>query len=213
MKTDKLIDVLSTNLEPVDTQKVIRHMRAAILCALAVALGIGVFVLGVRLDLDDPSAPRYLMLKLTFAAAIVILGSMLLIKHARPGGEFRSWTPMAAVPLLAVLVLAIANLALAPPSHWERMVIGDKWLECLISIPVIALVPFAVIMFAVRLAAPTNLRVTGALAGLVAGGVSAIGYALHCTDDSLPFVAVWYEGTIILCTIAGALMGPRLLRW
>jgi hypothetical protein len=22
-------------------------------------------------------------------------------------------------------------------------------------------------------------------------------YALHCTDDSLPFVAVWYGGTIV----------------
>ena len=37
-----------------------------------------------------------------------------------------------------------------------------------------------------RQAAPTHLRQTGALAGLVAGGLSAIGYALHCTADSLP---------------------------
>lgn len=93
------------------------------------------------------------------------------------------------------------------------MVLGDQWLECLISIPIIAVLPFAVIMWAVRMAAPTNLARTGALAGLVAGGISAIAYALHCTDDSLPFVALWYGGTIVLCTIAGALLGPRLLRW
>jgi len=43
--------------------------------------------------------------------------------------------------------------------------------------------------------------------------VSAMGYALHCTDDSLPFIAVWYGGTIVLCTLAGAALGPRLLRW
>lgn len=29
-------------------------------------------------------------------------------------------------------------------------------------------------------------------------------YALHCTDDTLPFVAVWYVSTIILCTLADA---------
>jgi len=65
----------------------------------------------------------------------------------------------------------------------------------------------------VRQAAPTDLARAGALAGLVAGGVSATAYALHCTDDSLPFVALWYGGTIALCTIAGAALGPRLLRW
>jgi hypothetical protein len=32
-------------------------------------------------------------------------------------------------------------------------------------------------------------------------------------DDSLPFVAVWYGGTIVLCTFAGAMLGLRLLRW
>ena len=61
--------------------------------------------------------------------------------------------------------------------------------------------------------APTNLIRTGVFAGLVSGDISAIAYALHCTDDSLPFVAIWYGGTIVLCTVAGAILGPRLLRW
>src|SRR5438094_213013 len=78
---------------------------------------------------------------------------------------------------------------------------------------VIAVVPFAITIFAVRRAAPTNLVRAGAVAGLIAGGISAMGYALHCTDDTLPFVAVWYGGTIVLCTLAGAALGPRLLRW
>jgi len=93
------------------------------------------------------------------------------------------------------------------------MFIGDNWLECLLSIPLIAIVPFAAIIWAVRQAAPTDLVRTGALAGLVAGGVSATAYAFHCTDDSLPFVALWYGGTVVLCAIAGAALGPRLLRW
>jgi hypothetical protein len=42
-----------------------------------------------------------------------------------------------------------------------------------------------------RQAAPTNLRQADALVGLLAGGLSAAGYALHCTADSLPFVALW----------------------
>jgi hypothetical protein len=93
------------------------------------------------------------------------------------------------------------------------MLMGDEWLECLLSIPIIAVVPFVLVIWAVRQAAPTNLRRAGSLAGLVAGSLSAAGYALHCTADSLPFVAVWYSGTILLCTLAGAVLCPRLLRW
>jgi hypothetical protein len=48
---------------------------------------------------------------------------------------------------------------------------------------------------------------------MVAGCLSAAGYALHCVDDSVPFVALWYGGTIALCTFAGWMLGPRLLRW
>jgi len=101
----------------------------------------------------------------------------------------------------------------APPSHWDEMMMGNGWLECLVSIPIIAVVPFAIVMWAVRMAAPTNLTRTGALAGLVAGSISAVAYALHCTDDSFPFVALWYGRTIILCTLAGGALGPRILRW
>jgi hypothetical protein len=111
------------------------------------------------------------------------------------------------------VLLAAISLWFAPSSHWNKMVMGDEWLECLLSIPIIAIVPFAAAIWAVRRAAPTNLARTGAFAGLIAGGVSAMAYALHCTDDSLPFVAVWYGGTIVLCTLAGAALGPRLLRW
>jgi hypothetical protein len=83
-----------------------------------------------------------------------------------------------------------------------------------VSIPIIGVVPFAVLVWAVRrFAAPTDLVRTGALVGLAAGGISAMGYALHCMDDSVPFVALWYGGTIAFCTLAGALLGPRLLRW
>jgi hypothetical protein len=84
---------------------------------------------------------------------------------------------------------------------------------CLISIPVIAVAPFAIIVWAMRRTAPTDLRRAGAVAGLVAGCLSAAGYALHCVDDSVPFVALWYGGTTALCTLVGWMLGPRLLRW
>ncbi|WP_019199726.1 NrsF family protein [Afipia birgiae] len=213
MKTDELIDVLSTNVERVDTGKVSRNLQLAIVGGLILALITGLAVLGVRCDLRNPSAFGFLVLKVGFGVAVILLGSHYLLKHARPGGEMRSWIFVTTIPFVAVMALAGVSLISAPASHWDHMLMGDRWIECLLSIPVIAVVPFAVIMWAVRMAAPTNLARTGALAGLVAGGISAVAYALHCTDDSLPFVAVWYGGTIVLCTVAGALLGQKLLRW
>jgi hypothetical protein len=155
----------------------------------------------------------FLAVKLAFAVGIVGLALIYLTRLARPGGERRTPPFLVAMPFLVIVFLAAISLGFAPSSHWNKMIVGDEWLECLLSIPIIAILPFAIAIWAVRRAAPTDLSRAGALAGLVAGGVSAMAYALHCTDDSLPFVAVWYGGTIVLCTIAGAALGPRLLRW
>jgi hypothetical protein len=213
MKTEELIDLLSTNIEPVDTQKADRTLQIAIVAGLVLALLTCIVTLGVRPDLNNPGVFGFLLVKIGFGVVVIILGWHLLLKHARPGGENHSRIFLAGVPFAALMALAAVNLISVPASHWGHMIMGERWLGCLLSIPIIAVVPFAVITWAVRMAAPTNLLRTGALAGLVAGGISAAAYALHCPDDSLPFIALWYGGTIVLCTLAGAVLGPRLLRW
>ena len=213
MKTDDLVAVLSTNVEPIGRGLVGRTISIAVAGGAAVALGLVFAVLGLRADLTTIRATIFMLLKIAFALAVIGLAMRYLLRLARPGAE-RGLSPLTiAVPFAAIALLGAISLGFAPSSHWNRMILGDEWLECLLSIPIIAIVPFAVIIFAVRRAAPTNLVRTGAVAGLVAGGVSAVAYALHCTDDSLPFVAVWFGGTIVLCTLAGAALGPRLLRW
>ena len=213
MRTDDLIAILSTNVEPVDRRKVMRTVGAALAIGAVMVAGAVYFVLGVRPGLMDASAFSYLVAKLVFTMLVLVPASIYLIRLARPGGERKTPLAPVALPFFAIMLLAAISLASTPHSHWNQMVMGVKWLECLLSIPIIAIVPFAVIIWAVRQTAPTDLARTGAFAGLVAGGLSATGYALHCVDDSLPFVALWYGGTIALCTLAGAKLGPRLLRW
>ena len=213
MKTDDLVAMLSTNVEPIGRGLVVRTISIAVAAAAALALCFMLVGLGVRADLTATRATVFLLLKVAFALAVVGVAMRYLTRLARPGAE-RGISPLAiAMPFAAIALLGAINLGMAPSSHWNRMILGDEWLECVLSIPVIAVVPFAVTIFAVRRAAPTNLVRTGAVAGLVAGGISAMAYALHCTADSLPFVAVWYGGTVVLCTLAGAALGPRLLRW
>ena len=166
MKTDDLVALLSTNLEPVDRKAVVRTLYAAIAAAAIAALGITFAGLGFRADLTTTRALIYLTIKLAFAIGIVGLAMTYLMRLARPGGDRRMSPFLIAVPFLIVLILAAISLGSAPPAHWERMIMGDEWLECLLSIPVIAIVPFAVSIWAVRKGAPTNLSRAGAFAGL-----------------------------------------------
>ena len=213
MKTDDLVAVLSTNVEPINRGLVRRTISIAVAGGAVVALGLVFGVLGLRADLTTTRATIFMLLKIAFALAVIGVALRYLLRLARPGAE-RGMSPLTiVVPFAAIALLGAISLGFAPSSHWDMMILDDEWLECLLSIPIIAIVPFAVVIFAVRRAAPTNLVRTGAVAGLLAGGVSAVAYALHCTGDSLPFVAIWYGATIVLCTLAGAALGPRLLRW
>lgn len=214
MRTDELIDLLSTNVEPVDPHQISRGLGLAVAAGAAASLVAMVLALGVRTDLHEARALTFFLAKLAFTLGVVVVAYVYLTRLARPGGERKTRPALVTLPFAGIVLLAALSLAFAPRAHWEEMIVGDMWLECFVSIPVIAIVPFAFLVWTVRrMAAPTDLVGTGALVGLAAGGVSAMGYALHCTDDTLPFIAVWYGGTIALCTLAGAMLGPRLLRW
>jgi hypothetical protein len=205
--------MLSTNVEVVDHRRVGRNIGMAVVAGAAVAVATVFFVLGPRADLTTVGTFIPSLLKVAFTVIILVPASIYLIRLTRPGGERSSSVALVALPFIAIMLLVVLSLGFAPGSHWKATILSDEWLECVISIPLIAIVPFAVIIWAVRQMAPTDLARTGAFAGLVAGCLSATGYALHCADDSVPFFALWYGGTIALCTYAGWKLGPKLLRW
>jgi len=213
MNTDHLISILSTNVEPVDHRWTVRNIGLAIAVGAVVSAAVVSLVLGPRANLTTVGAFIPAVLKVAATFIILVPASLYLIRLSRPGGEQKSSAALLALPFVVVMLLVVLGLAFAPNSHWKGAILSGNWLECLLSIPLIAIVPFSVIVWAVRQMAPTDLPRTGALAGLVAGCLSAIGYALHCTDDSVPFFALWYGGTIAVCTFAGWKLGPKLLRW
>jgi hypothetical protein len=64
-----------------------------------------------------------------------------------------------------------------------------------------------------RRGAATRPMLTGAVAGLIAGGIAATFYASHCVDDSPLFVATWYVIAIAFVALVGAIAGRWVLRW
>jgi hypothetical protein len=214
VKTDDLIDVLSTNFEAADRGKLWRALAGALTVGAAVAFGAMLVVLGARADAIDTAQLAFILTKLLFALSVIAIATILLIKHARPMAERHKTLLLLVVPFVAIAIGAVLTIVSVPWLSWGEMIFGKEWLTCLIFIPFFAAAPFGALVWAVRATgAPTDLARTGAIVGLLAGGIGAAAYAFHCPDDSLPFVAVWYGATIALCTFIGAKFGPWLLRW
>jgi len=215
MNTDRLIDILSTNLEPVKGGKVWKTLAWALVIGLAAAFVVMLATVGVRFDFDSETHRIFIALKLLFTLSLIGTGAVFLIRSMRPGRGLRKLLPLVLVPFLVTGLAGIAALLLAAArsESCTKMMMGMRWQTCLLCIPLFAIIPFAALIWALRHGAPTNLTRTGAIAGLVAGALGATAYAFHCGDDSLPFIAIWYGGSIALCTFIGAMLGPKLLRW
>jgi hypothetical protein len=213
MKTDELIKMLSTNLEPVRGAELRNVVMTALAGGTVVAFCLMLAIFGVPATTLGGEYFALKLLALAFTLGLVGAGANLLVRFARPGDPGRRPLIPIGLLLLAMLLAGIVALLLAHPASWGGMVFGPQWAACLICIPLFAVAPFAALVWALRRGAPTGLARTGAIAGLIAGALGAAVFAIHHPGGSIPFIALWYGGPIVLCALAGAILGPRLLRW
>jgi hypothetical protein len=212
MRTDDLVHALAadgaTRLATLE-----RALGLALLAGLAVATVLFAGLLGPRPDAIASLASLRFVLKFVETLLLAGTAAALTLRLMRPGAPARAATValLAAPVVLALAVLA--ELMVVPSGGWSTQLMGRNWLICLIYIPLLS-VPLLVAAFlALRHGAATRPRLAGAVAGLLAGGLAATLYAAHCTDDSPLFVATWYSLAIGVVALAGAVLGPRLLRW
>jgi hypothetical protein len=211
VKTDQLIEILSSNVEPAKGERLWKGLALALLvggvCAFCVMLGT------VGLRPNGPPSLEYLALKLAFTFSLIAMAAILLSRLARPGQRAGRLLALIFLSFLAIVAAGAAAIGFESPMAWGRMLFGMNWMTCLLCIPLFAVVPFVALIWFLRRGAPTDLKLTGAIAGLLAGALGATAYAFHCPDDSIPFIAFWYASMVGLCSYVGALLGPKLLRW
>jgi hypothetical protein len=213
MKTDDLINLLGTNVEPVKGGQLRNSLLIALALGATVALCLMLVIFGAP---GETFASEYLELKLVglaFTLALITAGTSFLLTAARPGTPGHG--PLAIIGLLFVAILSAGVIALAfsHPAAWGGLVFGPEWAACLICIPLFSIAPFAFLIWALRKQAPTSPTWTGAVTGLVAGALGATAYTLHNPAGSIPSMVLWYVGPIIVCALIGATLGRRLLRW
>jgi hypothetical protein len=213
MRTDQLVSLLAADAPPVRRRAVSRRLLLALAVALPVSAAWMLLAYGVRRDLIEAMFWPMFWVRLLFGAGIALAAFVVVQRLARPGVPVRgAWLGLAA-PVLLIWLLAGAALLSAPQEERAALVWGQTWRSCAIDIAVVSLPMFAALLWALKGLAPTRPALAGAAAGALAGGAGAMVYALHCPELAAPYIAVWYLAGIALPVVAGALIGPRLLRW
>lgn len=213
MNTERLIEALAARAAPIELGGAPRVVAMAGLAGLAAALALVAAGLGFRPGAEATQHLPLLGLKLAFSLGSAVVAAVCLSRLAYPDGERRTPLALLLLPFIMIGLFGAASLLATPTEGWRAALLHRSWAECLVAIPLIAIAPFATLIVALRRFAPTDLRKAGAVAGLYAGAVAAAAYALHCTAQSPAFVALWYGGSVVACSLAGALVGSRLLRW
>jgi hypothetical protein len=212
VKTDDFIAALSADAPQQDTSPR-RSFVLAVLVGAVIAGTVFFLTLGPRPDFMAAAHTMRFDFKFLVTLALAATAFLVARDMARPEIERSRWRSLlAASPVLLVLAVMV-EMYLMPQSTWMPRMIGHNMRFCTTMIPVFAIAPLALLLWAFRQAAPANPTRAGAIAGLIAGGIGAAFYAAHCFDDSPLFVAVWYSLAIGFVSGVGALLGRWLLRW
>lgn len=212
MKTDDLINALVA-----DTRSgAPPYSRTVALALAAGALGaLAAFAtwIGPRADFPQALGTVRFVLKFVIIGAVAVPAIAVVFRMGRPGAAPGLWRWALAVgPVLLVAAVA-GELFAVPADAWGARQVGVNARHCLTIIPLLAVLPLAALLAALRNGAPTRPGLAGAAAGLAAACVSAAFYAANCIDDSPLFVATWYPIAFAVVMAAGSLLGRRMLRW
>jgi hypothetical protein len=213
MRTDDWVTMLATGAGAVRPHQAARRYAIAIGGGVLGATLLMLTLLGPRPDLAAAALLPMFMVKMVFVTSFAAASLFVALRLSKPGLRL-AWLPGAlAAPVAAIWLLAVVVLTQAAPIQRSAMFFGDTWNSCPFLIALLSAPVFVAMVWAMRGLAPTRLRLAGAAAGLLSGAVGTLVYSLHCPEMGAPFIGFWYLLGMLIPTAAGALLGPRLLRW
>jgi hypothetical protein len=214
MRTDELINTLVGDHASKPRPKSVAHgLVMAIIGGLAISSALFALTLGVRPDILSALGTWRFDLKLSTNLVLVIVATWVALRLSSPTTNPLSAMRALLVPALLLLAAVGYELVTVPASEWPSRAMGVNGVMCLASIISLSVLPLAATIYTLRQGAPTSPAMVGAVGGLLAGGLGATVFAMHCTNDSPLFVAIWYALAIGLMAMAGLLFGRYVLRW
>lgn len=213
MKTDDLIRSLAWHVAPVSRRQVERRVALGIGGGAIVTLTAIAITLGFRPDLGPAMHGFAFWTKWAYTISLAVGAIAATIHLSRPDATRSQWLWLLVLPLPLLAAVAVSELARTPVNAWMPLWLGLSWKKCSMLVAGLSVPIFIGLLWAFRQLAPTRLRLTGAAAGLASGACAATLYGLHCPEASALFVLTWYTLGMAMAALAGAFLGPRLLRW
>jgi len=213
MKTDDLIELLATGDARLDRPAVPRRFAQALTFGLTGSVILMLAVYGPRRDLASIAQTAIFWAKVAFPLCVAAGALIGVMRLGRPGVRVAHAWPVIGAPFIVVWIAGSLVLGDAAPAERLPLVLGQSWRTCPFNITLLSVPTFAAVFWAIRSLAPTDLRVAGAVAGLLSSSLATIAYCLHCPEMSPAFWSVWYAIGMLLPAGIGAWLGPRLLRW
>ncbi|WP_322014637.1 DUF1109 domain-containing protein [Paraburkholderia sp. J12] len=213
MKTDDLVDLLSTGIAPVRRVGQARRFGVALLLAGIGSTLLMVTLFGIRPDLSSAARTALFWAKLAFPLCVAIGALIAAVRLARPGARVGMGWPIIGAPVLLVWIAGLLVIATVAPEERLHVLLGHSWKSCPFNILLLSVPAFAAVFSAISGLAPTRLRLAGAVSGLLASAIGTLAYCFHCPEMSPTFWSVWYLLGMLLPAALGAILGPRLLRW
>ena len=169
--------------------------------------------LGYRPDMLLAMGAAMFWVKLAYTLALGGVSLWVLERLARPATAAAGRMLWLALPVVVLAALCAAQLASTSGKQRLSMLMGATAAVCPWRILLFSAPPFLALVWSMRRFAPTNLRVTGAVLGLCAGGLGAGAYALACTESTVLFLGAWYSLAILGVSLVGGVTAPWILRW
>jgi len=214
MTTEQLIDTLASDLRASEAQPWPRPgwRRLAALTGLASLASLAAILILLAPSPHLAHGPGATIVFSALAGVALAAGAFwATLQLSYPDSRLGLWWLL--LPLGILLVGLGLEMSHTPSSSWAARLWGNTPAACFLCVTALSLPILAAALLALRDGAPSRPRLCGAMAGLLAGGIAAALYTLHCPENSLLFVASWHVPAVLAVTILGALAAGRALRW
>lgn len=209
MRTDDLITLLAKDAATLPLRPATDLMRWLPLAVFATG-GVLLGTLGLRPNLSSSAVFMPTVVKVMFGVLLAALAGYGALHLTRP--ESKAGMPVAILATTAgifviTILLRDGSWLTGAAARWPSV------LRCLTFVPLLAAMPLAAFIFAMKQGAVTQPRVAGAMAGVASAGLAIVVYGLNCTEDSPLFLALWYSAATMVTAMIGAVTARRVLVW
>lgn len=213
MNTQTLISQLAAQASATPSP----HLRTRIVqmlvlpSLLSLVLLVGLW--GINPDLQRFAHTTAFWIKELWLAALILSVWPLVLRLARPGVSAGRYPQRLLATWGGMAALGFWQLSSADTRDVGSAWLGTSWQVCSVSIVALALPLLGGLLWVLRDMAPTRPAWCGAVAGLLAGGMAALIYSLHCPESAFAFLSIWYAAGMVGVGALGAALGAKLLHW